>query len=240
MILRYGPYQFTENSVTPTFFGARTIYSERMRPVMLRRRAVFDGEILGSTSQIANRAGALETALALDGGDVVFYDPATGAGMSMLNSGSLAGVRVVERPAFTAQDGRAHWVTGIPYRIAFEADYPAATDGIVHYEETITVSGDGGVQQVCLELDTGLPEIQTVRDSTSIIVVQAGEISGFLSYAAINTPLFPQNILDPRQDKQIASIAPRLYGNTYTDFNRRWMYRMTLTAPTGIPAPLQR
>jgi hypothetical protein len=242
VIFQYGSIPFADNSCTPVLLAARTIYSERAKPLMLRKHLVVSGEII-ATGQVAIgiQVIAIQNALSLDGGDA-FFRPSDSFGpqLGLFNTNSLAGVRVIERPSFTAQDGRAHWATGLPYHMAFEADYPAATDGIVSYKEEISTTGNnGGPRQVCLELDVGLPVIQTASESTPIIVLQSGEINGFLGYAAVNDPIFPNAILAP-EDKQITETAPLAYGNAYTNFNRRWSYRMTLTTPGSIPSPLRR
>ncbi len=239
MQFSYGGIFFDDNSVTVNSCSARTIYSERRHPLLLRKTMACSGEIIADgPANLAIKAAAVRATLALDGGDVILHST-TGV-IAILNAGSFTGVQVIDRPTFFAQDGYAHWATSVPYRMAFEADYPAATDGIVSYNESITTTGnDGGSRQVCLELDIGPPVIQTVSEATPIVIVQTGEINGFLGYATINDPIFPNAILAP-EDKQITEIAPLLYGNTYTNFNRRWTYRMTLANPTSVPSPLRR
>lgn len=205
---------------------------------MLRRTMVVDGEIIADgTSAIASKVLTIKSALALDGGDAVLHSSV--GTIALLNGGSIGGVRVVERPSFTAQDGRAHWATGLPFRIVFEADYPYLTDGLVSYTESITKVGNGGSRRVVLELDNGAPVEQTVSSNTPIQVIQTGVAVGFLAYPTFNDPIFPGAIMAP-EDLQTATELPRLARDTWVDWPIRWTYRMTLTNPTTVPYPLRK
>ncbi len=189
------------------------------------------------TERFAIKAGQILNALALDGGDAVLHQ--TAGVIALLNTGSIGGVRVVERPAFLAQDGKGHWATGVPFRITFECDYPKFTDGLVSYSESITKVGDGGPRRVMLELDNGIPVTQTVSSNTPIQIIQSGTAVGFLAYPTVNDPIFPNAILAP-EDRAVTPDTPRLARDTYVDWPIRWTYRMTLDSPTSVPYPFRR
>lgn len=225
-----------------TFFGEATVYNLRGRAQHRVKRMVIEGEIIANGATAINqRVGQIQAAFAADFLGRVILKQSNGATTLIhLPIGSLSGIRVIERPSFFMQDGKAHFATGLPFRIILEADYQYNdADPYVSYNETITRIGDGGPRRVTIELDSGLPIEQIVSQNTPITVIQSGEAVGSLLYPPFPPPIFPSQVDLP--DGYVTSTAhPRLHGNLYVDWPIRWQYRMTLLAAQNIPTPVLR
>lgn len=243
MIFRYGSsYSHPDHECLVTFFGGQTIYNPRGRPQFLRKRMAVEGEIIATgPAAISARMSEIAAAYAVDGGTAELLTSGGASTHYVLSSlGSVSGVRVVQPPSFSQQDGKAHMATGLPFSIVLEADYLIGDgDGLVSYSETIAYVGDGGPRHVILELDSGSPIEQFVSTHTPVTILQSGEAVGILSYPAPNPPLFPDS-LDRPDGIQISRSAPRLDGATHVDWPVRWQYRMTGSYLPTIPDPLLR
>lgn len=226
-----------------SFFGAARIYNSRGVAHIVRKRMVVEGEIIAATATAINsRVNAIKAAYSVDGSVAVLFTSAGQATDFQLGSGAIAGVKVVEGPTFLAQDGKAHFATGLPFTVALEADYLTGSsiyDGLVSYTESIACIGDGGARRVVIELDSGPPEEQFTSTNTPVTVIQAGEAVGIGSYPSFNSPIFP-SALDRPDGYQVVRGTPRRDGYTYLEYPVRWSYRMTLANFTGIPSPLLR
>lgn len=237
IIWEYGGYQHPDNECIVTFFGEARAYNQRGRMQVKRRRMVIDGEIIAAdTAAIDARVAQIKTAYALDGGNALLRTSAGVATQYELPAfGALSGPRVGFE--FLAQDGQAHYATGLPFRITLEADYQANdSDPLVSYVESITVIGHGGPRRVVVEVDSGQPITQTVSTNSPVVVIQAGEAVGSLAYPSFNPPLFFTR-LDMPDGYQQTRDTPRLAGNQWVDWPVRWAYRMTLESYEFIPNP---
>lgn len=250
MIAAYGAFEFDDNSVTPIFSGAGKVYSSRNQAYIQRRRIVLEGEIIPNPDlltrfdelpdAIAFAKNAVNNAFALDGGDFFFFTNDGGVAYSLVNAGSIGGVRVKEGPTFLSQDGMAHWATGLPFSIALEADYPLLTDGLLEYRETITRVGNGGQRVATIEVDSGPPVKQIVSTNTPITVLQTGEAVGMFSQPAFNLPIYSDPTLLENPEEATGAEAPHLNGGTYMGYVSRWNYRFTLSTNIALPLPLKR
>jgi hypothetical protein len=240
MIFTYGGYSHPDNECLVTFFGAQRLQGPRGKTITLRRTMRVEGEIIASTTAaIDARVAAIRAAYAVEGGSAVLYTSAGASTQFQLPSlGSISGTRIVEGPTFFTQDGKAHYATGLPFALTLEADYfTKESFGLLFYTETISRVGSGGPRRVVIEVDNGLPVEQLVSTNTPIVVIQSGEAVNFAgSYPPPNSPIFAQ-YLDEPDGNHVAYTAPRLNGETYTEWTTRWDYRFTLPSNTTIPYP---
>lgn len=242
MICSYAGFNFDDHEAAVTYFGAQRLYSPRDSLMVVRKRCVIQGEIIAAGQRaISIRLNQILEAFALDGGKFQLY---TTAGettpVTLGESGSISGCRVVDGPTVFTQEGKAHYTNGLPFQITLEADYLASNTGLIFYEETITRIGQGRPRSVVVELDNGLPVEQTVSSNTPIVVVQRGTAVGLLSYPVPNIPLLPINTMRGPEDDQISESAPRRSRFADLEYPVSWLYRFTLTSPVGIPHPLRR
>lgn len=240
MIFRYGTYSHPANECLVTYFGGETTYNSRGEPDIVRKRMVVEGEIVALTTDIDTRMNEIINVYKVDGGNAsLTRSNGAWTAYNLPAAGSITGVRVVQRPTFLQQDGKAHMVTGLPFTIVLEAEYPAENSGLVSYSETITHTGTGGPRRVTLELDSGTPIEQIVSGNTPVTVSQVGEAVGRDGYPSVNPPIFPTQVNLP-DGYVIARSAPRMHGKQYIDYPVRWAYNMTLLTLPSIPNPLLR
>lgn len=234
MQLKYANFLFSAGEAYPAFFGQRRVYNNRGRAQSLVKRIDVRGEII-AVGQLAinTRIGQILDALSLEGGSVAFLmDSGAETHIRMPAAGSR-GVRIVEN-TLSEEEGRAHFATGHPFSIAFEAEYGIAdSDPYVQYEETITKIGNGGQRTVIQELDTGQPVEQVVATNTPVVMLQDGFAVGASGYPPFPVPIY--GVDNP--DVSVSRSTPQLNGTTYTNFPIRWSYRKTLTADTGLTGP---
>lgn len=243
MILSGNGYSHPDNECLVTFFGAQRIYNPRGQAAILRRTMRVEGEIIAATTAaIDARVAEIRAAYAVEGGSVVLYTSAGAATQFQLPSaGSINGVRIVEGPTFFTQDAKAHYATGLPFAITFEADYlQPQTSGVQFYSETIVQIGDGGARRIVIEVDNGSPVEQVVSTHTPVVIIQSGEAMGYLSYITPNTPLYSQ-YLDQPDGYQLIKESPQLLGGSIAlNYVSRWNYRMTIPTSVTIPFPSTR
>lgn len=242
MIVKYGSFSFDDNETMVSAFRAVRIYNQRGLPAVIRRQMVIEGEIIAAnTAAIDARVQQIRSAFAIDGAAAGLYQSdGTPTQFQLPTAGSLGGVRIVEEPSFSLDDGRAHYATGLPFRVVLEADYPeVGGGGLVAYNETITRIGNGGPRRLTIELDNGVPAEQIVSTNTPVVILQSGEAVGFSAYPAFNTPILPAYVDLP--DGYVTSAgAPQLSGTVFINYPIRWQYRMTLPTNITIPLPTPR
>lgn len=241
MYFQYGSYRHPANEVTVRSFQATRLYNSRGRAQIIRRRMQIEGEII-ATSQAAinNRVAELKMVYALAGGDAILLtDAGAATGWTLSSAASISGVRIVDM-TFLANDGVAHWATGLPFRVTFEADYIATdADNLTSYSETIRRVGRGMPRRLVIEVDNDDPVEQFVSSATPIVIQQSGRAVGIGSWPVPNPPIFPAYLDSPDGDV-VEEETPRLNGYTWLDYPVSWNYSMTLTKSTGIPHPLLR
>lgn len=241
MILRYGGYSFEDAECLPAFYGRARQYNQRGRTQSVIKRLQIQGEIIAaSQSLIDARVRQIESALALEGATVVLLLDSGSESAYKLDSGSsISGVKITDGPNFPQEDGKAHYATGQPFNMTFEAEYLVSDgDPLVAYSESITKIGNGGPRVVWPELDNGPSIPQIVSTHTNVTVIQAGSAVGAAAYpfAYIPGPVFPQNLDNP--DETTTVETPRLTGSGFVDFPLNWVYRMTLNANPGVVIPV--
>jgi hypothetical protein len=240
MIFRYAGYDHDNAECLPTFYGSFRRINDRGRTQSRVWRLAVSGEIVAvGQSAINARIAEIKNAYALEGGTAVLLkDDGSESEYRLSSSGSISGVRIVDGPNFTMEEGKAHWATGLPFNVTFEAEYFVSDgDPLISYQETITKIGNGGPRVVWVELDNGPPVSQIVSTHTPVIVIQAGQAVGAAAYPYSYVPgyLFPANLDNP--DEVNVHEHPRQSGNGHVDWTLSWVYRYTLNANPGNASP---
>lgn len=234
MQLKYANFLFQPGEAYPAYFGQRRVYGPRGRAQSLVKRVDVRGEILanGQTS-INTRVGQILSALALEGGEVVFLKDDGSDTHIKLPAAGARGIRIVEN-SLTMEEGKAHFATALPFAMAFEAEYAIADgDPYVSYQETITKIGNGGPRTIIQELDYGPPVEQVVATHTPVTIVQQGVAVGASGYPTFPVPLFGSDAPDESRSYE----TPEISGYAATNFAIRWSYRKTFTNNPSLVAP---
>lgn len=240
MIFKYGGSSFESETAEclPEHFSQRRVYNQRGRAQTLVKTLVVRFDVV-KTSQatIHARLQQLESAFALEGGEAKFVLDDGANSIYHLPVGSR-GVRIVDNTLWT-EDGKAHYVTGHPARITFQAEYTVDdADPLTHFDQTITRIGNGGPRRVQLDLDIGEPAEQIVSTHSSVFFIQTGECVGHLTYqwVFLPPPIFPAYLENPEESVSVST--PRWDGLRQVDYPFRWQYRMTLPFNPGNQIPV--
>lgn len=233
MYLRYSNFAFSTGEAFPSFFRQIRRYNQRGRAQSIIKTVQVQGEVI-ATSQAGceSRVAQILTALELEGGSVDWIDDTGQQTHISLPSVGSYGVRILEN-TLTMEEAKAHWATGVPFQVTFEAEYGISDgDRYVFYQETIGKIGNGGPRIVIQELDNGPPIEQIVSTHTPVQMVQQGTAVGARAYPPFPVPIFG---CDSTEQVQFYD-TPEVNGLVYENYPIRWSYRKTLnTAPSLVP-----
>lgn len=236
MVFKYGTFSFADGECLVTFFGRQQRVNSRGIPQTNVYTMVVEGEIIASgQAAIDARARLITTALSLDGGSAVLLTDGGNETVYYLGAANAHYVRV-SNMSFLQQDGKAHYATGLPFTFTIEAEYGALSDGLVSYEERVTIIGTGGPRRVWPELDNGPAIEQVTSTHSNVTVIQSGAAVGSLAYPVFPQPFYPNAIGGP-EDYQTTRVSPRRDGQAFVDWPISWTYRMTLLSAGQIPPP---
>jgi hypothetical protein len=238
MIFQYGSFTSETAEALPELFTAQRVYNPRGHAQFVRKTLVVRFDVVKtSQSTVHARLLQLASAFELEGGTPRFTLDAGGDSIYVLPSAGSRGVRIVQSDFWT-EDGKAHYATGHPARVTFQAEYTISdADPLVHFRESITRIGNGGQRTVMQELDFGAPIQQIVSQSTPVTVIQSGEAVGASAYplSFVPPPLYEGYLENP--EEAISTESPRIDGLVATDYVIRWNYRMTLNFNPGFLIP---
>ncbi len=173
--------------------GITNRFNKGNQPLSQVRWIEVSGDLLGN-GQAANilLENALKTALTQNYGDLVFYaDDGITVAESLLNSGSITGVRITSGPDFKDTFG-PQFATLRSYFFKAEAEYPViGRANYIFYQEGLTFGGGGPTYAFRRALNTG-PQRQQVWPATEYTCQQAGNAEGYLAYPSpLPQPKFP-------------------------------------------------
>jgi hypothetical protein len=115
------------------------------------------------------------------------------------------------------------------YEITVEAIYPNLVDGLLQFQETITLNGTGGPRYAYIEVLQGPPVRQTVCENTLIRATQSGHAIGLFSYPTVPQPLWP--FYEDEPARQISKSGGQLQGTFYSGYGVQWGYQFTSDVP---------
>lgn len=155
--------------------------------------------------------------------------------LSLLNAGSIGGVRVVQPPTFESIKN-AGYVTWLPYSFSLEAEYPAALSGFLYrdYTETITFRQPVRREAWLLVLH-GAHQKQQIRERPFYAATQSGRAVGYLARPSAPRPIWPSAWMN-RDQIDLTITSPRPRGDNYVDFETTWSFEYESDRPLlGYP-----
>lgn len=230
MILQYGSYSFDSDSVAVSI-NRNTSLNEAMESYITTHSWNITGTMHGTDQNtvIANLV-ALESAFSRSGRDLqLIGNDGTTVAHSLLNAGSVSGVRITQPPHYPRGDG-AELSTFRNFAISAEADYffaPQKLNQLKAFTETINIQGGGPLYDF-IEMVNGPPVPYRVRNFTLWRATQAGQAIGLHSRPLPPLPLWPgAQIHGPATSKQ----SPRWMGKKFVDFGVSWQYEFASADP---------
>jgi hypothetical protein len=224
--LAVGTYRFLPDTVV-TRTGLRTLHDDFSNPVGRRITLVAEGRLEGDgQTAITSASVSLENALAIPFPDITLYQTNGAPAWSMLNAGSIAGVRITELE-YPEGEG-AEYAQYRTFRLKAEADYPTGFGSLLlSFTETVTFYGGGPVRGF-LEPIHGPPIPQTIKEFTPYFAEQVGQATALRTWPEPAAPLWPTALLEKgRKPYTSPQRVPRGLG-----FTVGWAYRF------GSPGPL--
>lgn len=238
MRLYYGSYQHDENEVTVSI-SKGVNETEGGLPYETVHTWQVQGRVVADTT-----AGVVQKLVALERAYGVWFRDARLVAAdgtlchSLVNAGSVSGVKVVSPPHYP-DGGGPQLTTFRDYAITLTATYPAvgALAAVRAWQETLTFSGGYPVRRLMRTKNT-LPVVWVDAAITPYRCVQAGSAVGAYAYPPVPPPLWP-TALEGENPVQVSRGAPRTLGGRLVDWPVQWAYNFAATAPLiGLPTVL--
>lgn len=233
MIPKYGTYDMTDGVLGRIAVSTEVEAVENDAKQVISRieRRIIEGRLGGTTTLAAmdEKVRRLKNAFSVNGRNFSVYLPGGSvlSQLSLLNTGSLAGVRVKSGP--NLQAAGASYVTWQPYTVTLEAEYPVAGVELLYrdFEETIEVEGGGRVDGWLKPLN-GSPIRQTLMQQDTYRARQSGTAVGLYARPAPPPPIWPAFLTrGPRFSKK----NPKPRGSFNQDFAISWSYEFESNVP---------
>lgn len=216
--------------------SAMTMFTDGGTAWATRKRYSISGDLLGDSPADID-AAVLELENAYKSGirgDVSLSLPNGGlTQVSVRNSETLGGIQVLRPPNYPSMNN-AGYVTNLRFEIELEATFPIVRPQTVLRSFTETMSWEGGGPEYrYLELLSGRPVRQRVKDSTIFRATQQGSAVGLYSYPRRPPPRWPGNLVTGVTH---TATSPRRVNLNYTDFETVWNYEFESAYPLyGAP-----
>lgn len=236
MLLKFAGFvhQVAEVDVS---LAAESLFTTGGTPWATLKRWTISGDLLADNSAgIDAAAKALMDAYPAGAtGDFSLTLPAGGnaVAVSALSADALGGIKVVRPPSFSGM-ANSGYVTTLPFSVELEGTFPLAnvSTALLSFSESLVFDG-GGPLIAYLELVSGLPRAQRVRDATVYRATQSGQAVGLYAYPIRPAPRWPASLVRP-PSREV--ISPRRDGDEYTDYTISWSYEFESAYPlSGIP-----
>ncbi len=234
MQLFVGPTPFAVNSTLLTG-GTETLFNRGGLPYSLRKHIDVNGylDVNGQADGVLQES-ALRTALATQFQDLKFFtDAALLTPMSLLNAGSITGVRFKDLKFPTAQG--PEYVTIRSFSFTAEAEYPLPNTAalLLHFTETLTFEGGYPIFRHRLAVE-GPNQKQLVYPRDTYRATQSGNASGYRAVPSAPPPLWPFALKD---GPKITRTTPERKGPAgYQGYGLTWYYDYEDIAPLlGFP-----
>ena len=239
MYLRYGNYSHDADTCTFTI-NASVQEDESGNPFEVNYTWNIEGQIQGADQPtVVENFRLLETAYATWFQDLGFFTDAGVSTHTLLNSGSISGVKIVGPPSYPRGDG-AQLSTFRDFTITATASYPAyGTANVLRsYNESLSFSG-GGPERAVIECANVPPQEQIIKSYTMRTARQSGSAVGLFAYPTIPAPLFPGKeriVSDPPGNPVKGS--PKRRNGKLVDWPISWSYEFISGTPIdGSPNP---
>lgn len=236
MYFTWGSYRFPDNEVSLSTYTDESQYNARGVRTSVMSRMSIEGEIKISNPTQASMKDEIQErqeALQSDYHDaILWHDNGTRSAHVLLNSASISGVRVVSM-SFPNGDG-SEYATRRTWQAVIEGNFPAVIDGLVAFNETVSVRGTGGRRIVHIETLNSPPVRQVTAQRTKVSMSQQGSAVGWSRYPVAPAPLWPGDLL--HEQVEISRGNPEFNGRAYRFYEISWRYAFEASFPAfGIP-----
>jgi hypothetical protein len=236
MLLKFGGFSHAVAEVDVST-QAESLFTSGGTPWATRKRWTITGDLLAANSAGIDAAAAslLAAYPAGETGDFSLTLPAGGnaVAVSALSADALGGIKVTRPPSFPGM-ANSGYVTTLPFSIELEGTFPLASvaTALLSFTESLVFEG-GGPLIAHLELVSGLPRAQRVKDSTIYRATQSGQAVGIYTWPTRPGPRWPASLVrSPRREL----VSPRRDGDEYTEFVISWAYEFESADPLfGTP-----
>jgi hypothetical protein len=238
MQAKWGTFSFLSNGCSVTS-RTRLVQAETGRVVRYITRVSVAGWLEGdSQSSLALQEDQLRAVLLDQYRDFKFLTDANAATpLSLLNSESLSGVRVVDGPVFADADG-AEYATVRRFSFDLEAEFivRGAENAVLSWTETVAITGTGGpVRNWRVPINAFPPIRQTVTPRSIVRATQTGRGVGHIRYPATPRPLWPQ--YERLEMRALSPQSPRSLGRAAVEWPVQWSYTFESDVPlVGFPS----
>lgn len=236
MYLQYGPYRHALAECLLSI-SRRPKQSPSGTVIGYFERWDISGEVQAASSAALTAViQSLETAYGFNGRDATLYlsDGVTPSAHRLISADSVNGVQVVQPVQFPNGTG-GEYSTYRSYQLALEAEFATdddtATSNLTSFQETISITGNGGPKHVIIECLNARPVRQITLAATMIRAQQSGTASASTFYPTPPGPLWPQWLLN--DSVTITKVGPI---GTQSNFTTNWSYSFESSSPlTGAP-----
>lgn len=230
IVVSYGSFSFDSDTVAVSIQRNNTL-NEAMQSYITTHQWELTGQIQGTTqNDVISKCALMETAFSLAGKDlIVLGNDGSTVAHSLLNAGSVSGVRVTRPPSYPRGDG-TQLTTFRDFTISLEADYyfaPQVTDTLKMFNETVNISGGGPLYDL-IEMTNGPPVFYRVRNFTPWRATQSGSAVGLRSRPNPQAPIWPGALL---RGGSFSLQSPHWMGKQYVDYGIAWQYEFASAEP---------
>lgn len=234
--VKYGSYQFPAGLVDVSLTKTARRSPRGLPQKELWRMSLSGTLIADGQSAINTAIRNLEEAFAVPNQTLAVHLGSGAQSVHKLDAGtSLSGVQIVQPPSFpTGRD--AEFATGRTFTIVAESEYAVdGADGYLEWNESISVTGDGGPDYAVRNVMNGEPQLHVIHSRTPVYVTQQGNAVGFLARPLAPPPINWGVRLGARTFGSRQS--PKVMGNSLQGYAIRWAYQFVNTTPAGVPNP---
>ena len=217
------------------------VRSESGRPLRWLIQFAVECKMLGSGSaDLTKKEEQAKTALQQPFVDIKLVDSVSGpVGISIFDAKTLSGVMLTEGPTFADSGEPGEYVTFRTLRFAGEAQMviPGQALQLVSYQESISVTGNGGPVRKWRIPINAQPIRQTIAPGSIIQTVQAGKaVQHTGGFPKAPPPLYGRQYL-VNEMEAVRQIQPTPVGKGWVNYGVEWSYMYeTIAVPRGMPA----
>jgi hypothetical protein len=209
------------------------------RPARYITRVGVAGWLEGdSQTELSGQEALLRLALlGADRQDLTFINDTGGTtAVSLLNSQSISGCRVVDGPNFPGDTG-AEYATVRRFDFEVEAEFiiRGTERRILAWTESVSITGTGGpVRRFRVPINANFLVRQQISPRSVIRATQRGSAIAHTDWPAIPRPNWPlYELVDQRQ---IEAASPRRIGRGFVEYPAQWSYSFESDTPlVGFP-----
>lgn len=231
MYFRYGNYTFADGATEFTSSATR-LYTPRGTVYGIRKRIDLTHTLQANTPALLTLAVNQLLDNLVNGFDFGLYE-SSGRPTAHFwrNADTIGGVRVIS-DGNPVGDG-TEYVTSRTVTITFEADFPIrGFNSLMSFAETVSITGDGGPEEVYIPTLTGKWQRQQVSERSLVVASQSGEIVLWgrkPSIADIPKPLWPS--FEIRSQRTFTTSSPQILGGDIGECKATYSYSFQANEP---------